>query len=569
MRKHILFWTMGLFLSAGLLISCSKSAPAAADPATAPEETKQETEPESKPDPKELARGEVRLEKSALEDYAVDPLLLYDDGSKQMVYTVNLPQIPQSDDEKLYLFLRESYEEKTPLSGRPAASCLKGRSCRIKLAYREGDLFGCFVPALLIDGAYVPAGRGVYLSNPEALAKNTRPYPEPGSKKGLLLDPTMLGTTELTELGVKHSIYNIPLSSLMGETTDPDYPTVYYTYKGTRYAFNGKTVTAYDNLFRYLTDLGTCATAIVLNDWNETFPEMIHPDAADGEGKAYYFMFNTAQPKGVRELEAVASFLTQRYSGGEHGMVYNWVIANEINQKVWNYMDTEDLSYYVGEFEKAFRIFYQAAKSAYQNAGVYFSVDHAWNCNQGDNSKYFNARDLVEAFNERAVRHGNYDWGLAIHPYPDPLSRVNYWSQTYDKTQDAPVLSIMNLCVVTDLLKQESYRDTRGEVRSITVTELGFSSESGEKLQAAAFAYGYLIVDANPYIEAFFLNRQTDAPEEVMQGLAFGIYEYDHTEKYIKDVFCKIDTDQADAYLDSMLNILKADSLQEALSWAA
>ena len=64
------------------------------------------------------------------------------------------------------------------------------------------------------------------------------------------------------------------------------------------------------------------------------------------------------------------------------------------------------------------------------------------------------------------------------------------------------------------------------------------------------------------------MNRQTDAPEEVKQGLAFGIYEYDHSPKYIKDVFRYIDTDQAAKYTDFMLNILEVDSLEEALSWA-
>ena len=45
----------------------------------------------------------------------------------------------------------------------------------------------------------------------------------------------MLGTKELTDLDVKHTIYNIPLSLIMGETTDEDYPTILYTYKGKDY----------------------------------------------------------------------------------------------------------------------------------------------------------------------------------------------------------------------------------------------------------------------------------------------------------------------------------------------
>ena len=106
-------------------------------------------------------------------------------------------------------------------------------------------------------------------------------------------------------------------------------------------------------------------------------------------------------------------------------------------------------------------------------------------------------------------------------------------------------------------------------MRSITITELGFSSRAGQKLQAAAFAYCYYIVEANPYIDAFIMNRQTDAPEEMINGLDLGLYEYDHSEKFLKEVFRYIDTDRAGEYVDFMLNILGAGSLEEALEWAS
>jgi hypothetical protein len=53
-----------------------------------------------------------------------------------------------------------------------------------------------------------------------------------------------------------------------------------------------------------------------------------------------------------------------------------------------------------------------------------------------------------------------------------------------------------------------------------------------------------------------------------VSGLAFGLYEYNHSEKYLKEVFRYIDTDRAQEYIEFMLNILGAESLEEALSWA-
>ena len=560
---------LGVGIMAALLGGCGEEAQTVDAPAA--EKTAEDTVAARKEkELTELTMGETSLSLEELSDYAMDVSLVYDTEGQKLRYSLDMPLIPGSDDAYLYLFQADSWEgDEEALQREPVTRGRKDRDWETSFPYRDIYLFKRFIPALRVDGNYVQIGQGVYLLNPEALAKNQDPYPELGSKKGLLLDPTMIGTPELTDLNVKHTIYNIPLSHIMGETTDETFPTITYTYRGRNYAFNGAAINGYDGLFTYLSDQGMTATAVVLNDWNEAFPELIHPEAVNQESGAYYYMFNASQPDGAKTLEAVASFLAERYSDGAHGMVHSWVIANEINQnRVWNYMDTKDVYHYTEEFEKSFRIFYQAVKSRYANARVYFSIDHAWNSNEDENGSFFNGRDVLEAFNEAALRHGNYDWGIAIHPYPEPLTRVNYWSQEYDKTRDASHLSIMNLNVLTDMLSEEAYRNRSGEVRSVTITELGFASGSGERLQAVAFAYCYHIVEDNPYVDAFLMNRQTDAPEEVMAGLAFGIYEYDRSPKYIKDVFRDIDTERSGEYTDFMLNILGADSLEEALSWA-
>lgn len=571
MKKNVFFLLAGALLAVLFLYGCGKQIPTGGNV----EQEENDSGEEGKAQKKEirlelLAKGDIKLDVLSLAAYASGSALFGEDTSDKITYFLTMPQIPESDDAQLYLFAKECFEDEEKLTGKPIASCLKGTECKISVSYEEKYLFEQFVPALLIEGNYVPIGKGVYLGNPEALAENQAEYPEVESKKGLLLDPAMLGSEELTDLGVKHAIYNIPLSAIMGETTDEDYPTILYEYEGKEYAFNGAAINGYDNLFTYLAMEKMCTTAVILNDWNAEYEEMIHPEARNKTSGAYYFMFNTKEKEGVKMLQAVASFLAGRYSGDEHGMIYNWVIANEINQhKTWNYMDTKDLSYYTQEFEKSFRIFYQAVKSSYANARVYFSIDHEWNSNGGSNQVYFNGKDIVGQFNDAAAQHGNYDWGVALHPYPDPLTRVNYWSQKYDKTQDSKLLTIMNLSTLTDLLEQKQYLNSDGEVRDIIISEIGFSSRFGEKLQAAAFAYGYYIAEANPYIDALLLNRQTDAPEEMRQGLSFGIYEHDGSEKYLKEIYSHIDTDQANEYLELILNVLGAESMEEALSWAS
>lgn len=549
-----------------LLSGCGKKEPVVSESALQkPEKTEEEIE-------RELTEGNVTMSRLQLALYGEITDCSIQSDKETLAMNLTMPDIPKSDDAMIYLFAFDTYEEcsfEDDKAREPVTSERKATQCRLEWDYEEAMLYKQFVPALLLDGQYMPLAAGICISNPEMLAEPVENCPQPRSKKGLLLDPQMLETSMLTDLGVQYAIYNIPLSMIMGETTNPAQPTIPYEYQGKTYLFNGAAINGYDYLFSYLTSQGMNSTAIILNDWNEAYPELIHPLSANKESGAYYYAMNTTDEAGCRCLEAIAAFLTERYSGKDYGLVSNWVVANEINQyKLWNYMDTDDIMVYAAEFEKALRIFYYAAKSHYADANVYFSIDHDWNSNPDHNGEYFNAKEIVEAINEIALERGNYDWGLAIHPYPDPLTRVNYWTETYDKTQDAPTLTLMNLSTVTDFLSQEAYLDRNGEVRSITVTELGFTSASGEKLQAAAFAYCYYIIEANPYVDAFIMNRQTDALEEVRQGLSFGIYEMDHTPKYICDIYKYIDTDQAQQYTDFMLNILGAENLEEALSWA-
>jgi len=492
-------------------------------------------------------------------------------NSNRVIYSFQFKNgIPKSDDNKVYLFEQATYEDQLDLSAKePIDMTSKGKKVVFAVPCLKPRLFARFVPALLVDGEYVQISEGIYISNPEAIAVNTTPYMQVDSKKGLLLDANTIGTDRLYNLNVRRLVYNLPISLIMGESPSDEYPTIDYEYNGKIYKFNGYQLAGFDSLFRYLEEQEIHSTVIILNDWNKEAPEIIHPQSRQRTGSSMYYAFNTEEEDGVRTMEAVALFLAERYAGGEYGTVYDWVIANEVNQqKIWNYMGTSDLEYYTQSFEQSFRTFYNAIKSYYADANVYFSIDHDWNDNGGYNGSFFNGRDFMYAFNEAAKKGGNYDWNLSIHPYPNPLKKVKFWNGTFDKTEEAKVITPMNLSSLTDLMTKKEFLDTKGNVRKIAATELGFTSKPGEKLQAAAFAYCYYIIEDNPYINTFLLNRQTDDTEALKSGLALGIYNNDYSEKELAEVFRNIDSEAGDEYIEEMLEIIGASSLEEALSWA-
>jgi len=268
---------------------------------------------------KRLTEGNLRLSPEELLTYGDVVSCSIQENKETVTLSLSLPDIPGSDDADIYLFALETYESeaKVSLNERiPVSQTRKAISCEFEWNYSKEMLFQHFVPALLLEGSYVPIATGNYINNPEMVASNCDNYPENTSKKGLLIDPFTLGTPEYDKLGIKYVIYNIPFSHILGETTDAAYPTINYEYQGRTYLFNGLAIAAYDNLFQTLTDNNQIVTAIVLDDWNEIYPEAIHPQSRNKNPDAYYYAMNTADAEGCRLLQAVASFLTERSAVG-------------------------------------------------------------------------------------------------------------------------------------------------------------------------------------------------------------------------------------------------------------
>lgn len=487
------------------------------------------------------------------------------DGEKgKIVVEASAEGIPVSDDKYYYLFAVESYEEEIAKDDRYLVQEYKDEAVEFQVERNftgiGGEVFRKLVVAVKKNGEYVAVSRPHYITNPEAAAKRRSDGKEPSTKKGLLVDPNKLRSQELDDLGVKHAAYNIPISRILGQTTDGIHPTIHYTYNGKSYSFNGQVISEYDLVFGILSAKGIEITAILLNNASASYPQTIHPLARQGIGSAPYYAFNASDEAGAECLAAVGAFLAERYSSvsSGRGLVTNWVIGNEINaRKEWNYMEYVDLETYVEEYAKAFRIFYNAIKSTNSACNVYISLDQQWDRNN-PSSKNYDARDILDKFNRQIKEEGNIEWGLAIHPYNVPLTTPYIWnSSKYVKDgADTPMITMANIHVVTDYLQQETFLTEDGEVRSIILSELGYTSLKGEEVQAAAIAYAYKIAEANQHIDSILFSRQTDAAEEIAQGLAMGLNRTDGSHKYAYHVYKYMDTEQEEQYTGFAKNMI-------------
>lgn len=508
--------------------------------------------------PKEV---EITAENAA--DFGSIESCLINTETGKIDITMKAKDLAISDDGYYYLF-----EEKTYQTDLETSEYIIEDQKDVELTFSvnlnynttASRLFSKFVVAVKKDGAYLPITRPHYITNPEAIAKYTPSFGDTKSKKGLLVDPEKLRTTELDDLGVRHAAYNIPLSRILGATSNDYYPTVHYTYNGKSYAFNGQIIAEYDYIFTQLTNRGIITTAIVLNDISSR-PELIHPKARSG-GHAPYYAFNATDESGTETIAAIASFLANRYSGTGHGKVMNWVIGNEINARSeWNHIEHMDTASYVDEYARAFRVFYNAFLSVNGNARVYISLDQQWGKSLYSKNGYA-SKDILDEFNRNLKAEGNIDWGLAQHPYNYPLTSAKAWSSggraaSYVlETENTPVITIKNLHVLTDYLQKPEMRTDDGEVRHLILSEMGYTSSQGQELQAASFVYAYKVIEANQYVDSMLFSRETDAPEEVAQGLALGICTQGGGRKSIYEAFKYVDTPESAKYTDFALRVI-------------
>lgn len=492
--------------------------------------------------------------------------------------TVVPPETEVPDDGYYYLFELQPYE--TGIGSRTdyAAWCDKTEKLKFSLPFSGGDsdprLYSRFVVALKIGDTYQAISAPIYVTNPGDVASFTEEYPEAMSKKGLLIELDMLG--DAMELGVKHTTINIPYHHIIGGNLK-------YRYNGKDYYFNEELIASYDKMISSFSNKGIIVTAILLNGWNDAHPEL-HEAGLAKSSSAFYYGFNVSTPEGYETTRALFSFMAERYSGADykHGRISNWIVGNEVNNnKNWNYVGPMDLASYTKLYEKNFRVAYTAIKSRSKNARVFFSTDYEWK-KQNTNLQYA-AKDFIDLFNAGISAEGNIEWGLAYHPYPYPMTEPEFWDDDQtgmvNETFESPVINFKNLHVLTDYFQQAHMRTAGGQVRHIILSEEGFTSDSISRgkvydIQAAAFAYAYYLVDNNPYIDAFILNRQVDAITEVETSCAFGLWTVDMSRpdkviavmpKNIYQVFKHIDTRKSLRYSEFAKSIVGISDWSEVI----
>lgn len=473
--------------------------------------------------------------------------------------------VAQSDSGQYYLFALEPYE--TGVGARvdycasaPAAQAVQFTT---PLNYNAAGskLYSRFVVTALRGGVYVPISNEMYITNPEAVATKALGQPAK-SKKGLIVDAAY--TSDLVDLNVGYATYKMVVGMFLDGTG------VNYTYNGKNYSFDATTVAAYDMLIPTLSNTGCNVVMVVVNEWNAYALDMI-PAAGRVAGQTSY-AFNVQEQVPTEKLEALMSFLAERYSNNGHGNVHSWIIGNEVNNNTpAHYMGNVSVEQFSADYAKQFRVCYNAIKSHNKDAVVYTNIDQRWNFIDSARIYQYPGRTFLDNFAANITATGNIEWGLSFHPAAVPYDNTKFWSipspysgmNLVNNSDNSKFVTVQNMQVISNHMTQASMLSPSGTIRPMIVSELGFTSTNpkyatDENTQAAAIVYAYKKIDSIPAIRAFIFHRHTDDAGEVATGLSYGLRS-GARKKFAYDVFKFMDTGNT-AYTDFALPYIGASS---------
>jgi hypothetical protein len=368
------------------------------------------------------------------------------------------------------------------------------------------------------------------------------------SKKGLQVEMI----DDALALGIKHAALNLNLSQLIVPTPKPGQQTATWTRGEDTFHFSQNYLRSLDQKIRPLSKNGVEIKLIILayRSHDPAINRILlhpkyHPDAPNNLGA-----FNTVTPEGKRWLHASLEFLARRYSTPEQtfGHVTGYIIGNEVNSHWWWANRGEvTMEEFAADYHEAVRLMHHAIRRQSPGPKVYISLEHHWNMRYppANELKAFPAKAFIDHFAKIVKERGDFDWHLAFHPYPESLRDPEFWKDTTaTNSPDTRRITFKNLPVLTEYLKKPELL-YQGKPRRITLSEQGFDTPKGpggQKIQAAAYAYAYRLVDQLDGIDSFILHRHVDHPKEGGLRLGLRTFAPARDKKFIYNVFLHADT---------------------------
>ena len=256
-----------------------------------------------------------------------------------------------------------------------------------------------------------------------------------------------------------------------------------------------------------------------------------HPDYEDTGFSEQMSAFNITDEEGLNMYCACVDFLCARYADPSSPLFCVTVVdvGNEINaQAVWHNCGPMPCAAYMEEYTQQLRLAHLIGRRYNAAFRVDVSFDHHFAIPfRPDPLRYYSSKECLYRLAELSRRDGDFPWGISAHPYPEDLTKPDFYNdRTATFSLDTPRITMKNIEVWQALAESPDLR-YRGAPRPVVFDEQGFHTDyddpESENKGAYAFVLLYLKMRNCPNLEQFLINRYTDMPQGDESGLHLGL----------------------------------------------
>ncbi len=333
------------------------------------------------------------------------------------------------------------------------------------------------------------------------------------------------------------------------QTVTPAADAIEHVWNGKTYYFDRETMDLYDRLMQPCIKRHIPCLVRLINRFSyrlrgsdDALRQVIgHPDYEDTGFNEQMSAFNLRTEEGFNMYCACVDFLCARYADPRSPLFCSWItdVGNEINaQATWHNCGAMTCREYMEEYTSQLRLAHLIGKKYNAKFRVHVSFDHHFAMRyKPDEMRYYPATECLAYLAAYSQRDGDFDWGISAHPYPEDLSRPDFYNDvTAVFSFDSLRATMKNLEVWQALVDLPEFR-YRGASRRVVFDEQGFHTRDDdpetENKGAAGFVLMYQKMRKCPNIDQFIINRYADMPLNDESGLHLGLrYEKGYADEH-------------------------------------
>lgn len=342
---------------------------------------------------------------------------------------------------------------------------------------------------------------------------------------------------DLDDLPVGSVTVNVAITSFIYLDARPD--AYVHEYGGKPYYFDKGKIDELDKTFRAAAARNIIVSAIILVQKAAECADpavgrlLQHEHYTDD---AFFTMPRLDSAESLHCYAAALDFLASRYCrpGSPYGRIHHWIMHNEVDAgSTWTNMGKgRPLFVFLDNYYKSMRICYNIARSYDDRTEVLASFTHSW-ANAAHGGDYATL-DLISGLLRYSEAEGDFQWGLAYHPYPEDLNEPKTWNDNQATfSAKSPLVTFKNLEVLDDWIKKPENKYMKTSKRTLWLSENGTNSRTYEEKdlqeQAAGLAYAWKKLERLDGIDAIQWHNWIDNRGEF--GLRIGLRRFPDDEE--------------------------------------